>query len=389
MDIFDTARALHKKLQGKIETALKEPVLGKEELSLLYTPGVAAISRDIAENPELAYEYTIKQNTVAVVSDGSAVLGLGDIGPLGALPVMEGKALLFKQFAGVNAVPICLDVHTADELVAHVRALAPAFGGINLEDIKAPICFEVEERLQDIGIPVFHDDQHGTAIVVYAGILNALKAMDRTGKPQKVVINGAGSAGVAIAKMLALHASRDGDHIAISDVVACDTKGIIVSSRTDLNESKQRMLEFTNREQIEGTLVDALRGADIFIGVSAGNVLDADMVASMAPQPIIFALANPDPEILPDVAIAAGAGVVATGRSDFPNQVNNVLVFPGIFKAALHHRFPRITNDMKYQTAVAIARLVEHPTPEYILPSVFDAQVADVIDVALAPVQSL
>ncbi len=372
MDYGKLALEQHKKLRGKLALQLKDVPDTKDKLSTYYTPGVGAVSTYVADHPKEAREYTWLGNVVAVVSDGSAVLGLGDIGPLGALPVMEGKAMLFKHFAGVDAVPIVLDVHTADEIVAAVKAIAPSFGGINLEDIAAPICFEVEERLKsDLSIPVMHDDQHGTAIVVLAGLINALKIAGKELSACKVVIVGAGAAGVAIAKLLHRYGQPH--------LVAVDSKGIIEPTRTDLNTEKQLLLAFGDKDQAPGQLADALEGADIFIGVSRSGLLSAEMVKTMAKDPIIFAMANPVPEILPDEAKQAGALIVATGRSDFPNQVNNVLAFPGIFRGALDHHVQKITDEHKLAAAEAIARLVEHPTAENIIPSALDERVATVV----------
>lgn len=355
----------HKKLGGKITVSLKDTLDSQDKLSTYYTPGVAAVSTYVAEHPSEARDYTWLNNSVAVISDGSAVLGLGDIGPYGALPVMEGKSMLFRHFAGIDAVPIILDVHSADEIVEAVRAIAPSFGGINLEDIAAPICFEVEERLKEkLNIPVFHDDQHGTAIVVLAGLINAMKVTGRTLKDCRIVCVGAGAAGTAIMKLLHQYAQPE--------ILAVDSKGIISKDRTDLNEEKKRLLDFTNPDNVSGTLEHGLMGADIFIGVSAAGLLTQDMVKSMADKPIVFAMANPTPEIMPDDAKAAGVAVMATGRSDFPNQVNNALAFPGIFRGALDNRINKITDQHKTAAAEVIAGLVESPTAEAIIPSVLD-----------------
>jgi malate dehydrogenase (oxaloacetate-decarboxylating) len=356
----------HKELRGKIEISLKDQLDEREKLSIYYTPGVAAVSLRLAEHPEEVAEYTWTGNTVAVVSDGSAVLGLGNIGPEAALPVMEGKSMLFKHFANINAVPIVLNVHTADEIVAAVAAIAPSFGGINLEDIAAPICFEVEERLQSLlNIPVFHDDQHGTAIVTLAGLINASRLTNRVLSDSKVVLIGAGAAGVAIAKLLIAHAPG-------ILIIAVDSIGIIASNRADLNESKRALLAITNPDQQTGSLGDAMNGADICIGVSQPKLVTAAMVKSMSKDPIIFAMANPEPEIFPDEAKAAGAAIIATGRSDFPNQVNNALAFPGIFKGALDHRVKQITQQHKINAAQAIADLVQQPSHEEIIPHLSD-----------------
>lgn len=366
-DFSKKALDKHKELKGKIGIALKDRLDSQDKLSTYYTPGVAAVSSYVAENPTETRDYTWLNNSVAVVSDGSAVLGLGNIGPQGALPVMEGKSMLFKHFANIDAVPIVLDVHSADEIVAAVKAIAPSFGGINLEDIAAPICFEVEERLKsELTIPVFHDDQHGTAIVVLAGLINALKVRDNTSIQEcRIVIVGSGAAGTAIAKLLSNYGA--------TDILMVDSKGIIGPKRTDLNEEKKKLLEF-NPNGIDGTLQDALHGAHIFIGVSKGGLLNADMIKTMADKPIIFAMANPTPEIMPDEAKAAGALVVATGRSDFPNQVNNALAFPGIFRGALDNNVTKITDQHKLAVAEVIAGLVENPTPEEIIPGVLDKQ---------------
>lgn len=365
MDYKEEALRKHKELRGKLAIKLKDSLDSPDKLSTYYTPGVGAVSSHLAEHPEEAREVTWTNNSVAVVSDGSAVLGLGDIGPKAALPVMEGKAMLFKHFADIDAVPIVLDAHTADEIVATVKALAPGFGGINLEDIAAPLCFEVEERLKaELDIPVFHDDQHGTAIVVLAGLINAMKVTGRKLEDCWIVCVGAGAAGTAIMKLLSLYAKPN--------ILAVDSKGIVSSDRADLNTEKQKLLEFTNPSNISGSLHDALQGADIFIGVSKAGLLTQDMVRSMSPDPIIFAMANPVPEILPDEAKAAGAAVIATGRSDFPNQVNNSLAFPGIFRGALDHQVEQITDEHKIKAAEAIARLVTDPTADEIIPSSLD-----------------
>ncbi len=365
MNYDELAVELHKKYKGKISTVLRDQgELTREKLSAYYTPGVAEISRIVAEDPSKLGEYTWVNNLVAVISDGSAVLGLGNIGPEGAMPVMEGKALLFKHFAGIDSVPIVLNAHTADDIVATVKAIAPSFGAINLEDIAAPTCFEVEERLKkELNIPVMHDDQHGTATVVLAGLINAMKVVGRNLEDAKIVIVGAGAAGVAIAKLLRKYANPH--------IYAVDSKGVISHDRNDLNESKKLLLEFTNRANISGSIEDVLRGADVFIGVSKPGLLTPDMIKTMAKDPIIFALANPTPEIMPDEAKAAGAAVVATGRSDFPNQVNNALAFPGIFRGALDNHVGTITDEHKIAAAEAIADMVANPAAEEIIPSVF------------------
>lgn len=374
MTTNEKALALHEKWRGKLETVSKTPVKTREDLSLAYTPGVAEPCKVIAQDKEAAYTYTWKSNTVAVVSDGSAVLGLGNIGSHAAMPVMEGKAVLFKEFGGVNAVPICLDTQDTEEIIKAVTYLAPGFGGINLEDISAPRCFEIEERLKEIlDIPVFHDDQHGTAIVVLAGIINGLKVVGKKKEDCKVVVNGAGSAGVAITKLLLTYG--------FPNVIMCDKVGIIGKTTEGLNWMQQKMTEVTNPNGESGTLADALKGADIFVGVSAPNIVTPDMVSSMNRDSILFAMANPVPEIMPDVAKAAGARVVGTGRSDFPNQVNNVVAFPGIFKGALEGRAVQITEEMKLAAAQAIAALVpdDQLHEDNIMPEAFDPQVAEVV----------
>lgn len=378
MSIDEKAVFLHKQWNGKIETCAKAPVKTREDLAIAYTPGVAAPCRIIAEDKDTAYTYTLKANTVAVVSDGSAVLGLGNIGPEAAMPVMEGKCVLFKEFGNVNAFPICLSTQDTDEIVAAVKAIAPTFGGINLEDISAPRCFEIEERLKkELDIPVFHDDQHGTAIVVLAGIINSLKITGKKKEDCHVVVNGAGSAGVAITKLLLTYGFQH--------IVMCDRNGMISKNYPDLNWMQQQMTEVTNLENRQGSLADALVGADIFIGVSAPGVVTAEMVESMNKDSIIFAMANPTPEIMPDIAKAAGARIVGTGRSDFPNQVNNVVAFPGIFKGALEGRAPQITEDMKLAAAQALADLVsdDQLNEDFILPEAFDPRVAQVVSQAV------
>ena len=374
----EKALQMHEQWNGKLETAAKAHVNSREDLAIAYTPGVAEPCKVIAKDPEAAYKYTIKSNTVAVVSDGSAVLGLGNIGALAAMPVMEGKAVLFKEFGGVNAVPICLDTQDTEEIIKTVVNIAPAFGGINLEDISAPRCFEIEERLKELlDIPVFHDDQHGTAIVVLAGIINALKVTGKKKEDCRVVVNGAGSAGVAITKLLLTYGF---EHITM-----CDINGIISSASPNLNWMQKKMTEVTNLENKTGSLTDAMRGADIFVGVSAPGIVTKEMVASMNSDAILFAMANPVPEIMPDLAKEAGARVVGTGRSDFPNQVNNVVAFPGIFKGALEGRATQITEEMKLATANAIASLVsdEELNENNILPEAFDSRVADVVSKAV------
>jgi malate dehydrogenase (oxaloacetate-decarboxylating) len=370
MDIYDEALNLHKKLKGKISTSLRGEV-NAETLRLFYSPGVSAASKYAQDNDEKLKEVSWTNNLVAVISDGSAVLGLGDIGPQGAMPVMEGKSLLFKHFAGIDSVPIVLDVHTADEIVAAVKAIAPSFGGINLEDIAAPKCFEIEERLKnDLNIPVMHDDQHGTAIVVLAALINACKVTGRTIKDSKVVLVGAGAAGVAVAKLLYKYANPD--------ILVVDSKGIIEESRKDLNQEKVMLMSFS-KNQKPGSLEDALKDADVFIGLSKGGLLNQDMIKSMAKDPIIFGLANPEPEIMPNLAKEAGAAVVATGRSDFPNQINNVLGFPGIFRGALDNGVTKITDEHKLAAANALAELVKNPTKEEIIPNPFAEGVVDAV----------
>lgn len=374
MTTNEKALLMHEKWNGKLETVSKTPVKTREDLAIAYTPGVAEPCKVIAKDKEAAYKYTMKANTVAVVSDGSAVLGLGNIGPYAAMPVMEGKAVLFKEFGNVNAVPICLDTQDTEEIIKAVTYQAPGFGGINLEDISAPRCFEIEERLKEIlDIPVFHDDQHGTAIVVLAGVINALKVVGKKKEDCRVVVNGAGSAGVAITKLLLTYG--------FPNIIMCDKVGIVSKDTEGLNWMQKKMTEVTNLNNETGSLADALKGADIFIGVSAPNIVTPEMVASMNRDSILFAMANPVPEIMPDVAKAAGARVVGTGRSDFPNQVNNVVAFPGIFKGALEGRATQITEEMKLAAAEAIAGLVpaDKLSDDNIMPEAFDPQVAEVV----------
>lgn len=360
-DYAKKALEIHKQLRGKIELSLKKPIVNREDLGTFYTPGVGAVSSYVANHPEETRDYTWTNNCVAVVSDGSAVLGLGNIGPEGALPVMEGKAMLFKHFAGIDAVPIVLNVHSVDEIVAAVRAIAPSFGGINLEDIAAPQCFEIENRLKDaLDIPVIHDDQHGTAIVVLAGLINAMRVTGRKLRDAKIVVAGAGAAGTAIVKLLHEYAEPR--------IFVVDSKGIISKNRNDLNMDKRKILKYSNLSGIDGSLEEALEGADAFIGVSRGGLLTKSMVESMNKNAVIFALANPNPEIMPDIARAAGAAVVATGRSDFPNQINNALVYPGLFRGALDHNVSKITDAHKIAAAEALASLVETPSAEEIIP---------------------
>ena len=378
MDVYEKSLQLHEQWAGKLSTEPKCPVKSREDLSLAYTPGVAEPCRRITDNPADVYKYTQKSNTVAVISDGSAVLGLGNIGVVVAMPVMEGKAVLFKSFGDVNAVPICLDTQDTDEIVETVIRIAPAFGGINLEDISAPRCFEIEQRLNDaLDIPVFHDDQHGTAIVVLSGIINGLRITGKKKENCKVVVNGAGSAGIAITKLLLTYG--------FTNVIMCDRNGIIHKDYEGLNWMQQEMLKVTNLENQTGTLADALKGADIFVGVSAPGIVSADMVRSMNSDSILFAMANPTPEIMPDIAKAAGARIVGTGRSDFPNQVNNVVAFPGIFKGALEGRASIITEEMKLAAAEAIAGLVsdDELNDDFIMPEAFDPRVAEVVSEAV------
>ena len=374
MDISQAALTLHESLKGKLNIKSKIPIKTSSDMGLMYTPGVAAPCLEIAKDKEDAYKYTWKQNTIAVVSDGSAVLGLGNIGPDAAMPVMEGKAALFSEFGGINAVPICLDTQDTDELVATIARLAPSFGGINLEDISAPRCFEVEERLKKLlDIPVFHDDQHGTAIVVLAGITNALKVVGKKKEECRVVINGAGSAGSAIARLL----YQSGFH----DMLVCDKVGILAPGMEGITGAQNELAEMTNQKGVTGTLAEALKGADIFVGVSAPGIVSEEMVASMNSGAILFAMANPTPEIMPDLAKKAGAAVVGTGRSDFPNQVNNVLAFPGIFKGALEGRAKQITEEMKLAAAYAIAELVpdDKLNADFIMPYAFDPKVSEAV----------
>ena len=378
MTTNEQALLLHEQWKGKLETVSKTKINTREDLALAYTPGVAEPCKKIAENKEDVYKYTIKSNTIAVVSDGSAVLGLGNIGAHAALPVMEGKAVLFKEFGGVNSFPMCMDTQDTDEIVKAVIQLAPAFGGINLEDISAPRCFEIEERLKaSLDIPVFHDDQHGTAIVVLAAIINSLRITGKKKEECRIVINGSGAAGIAITKLLLRYGFRH--------LMLCDSQGIVSSKSPRLNDIKKEMLKITNLEDKTGTLADALVSADIFIGVSAPNVVTSEMVKTMNTDPILFAMANPVPEILPDVAKAAGARIVGTGRSDFPNQINNVVAFPGIFKGALEGRAKQITEEMKLAAAEALASLVtdEQLNEDFIMPEAFDPRVAEAVSEAV------
>ncbi len=370
MDVYQASLELHKKHGGKLETISKVPLNNKEDLSLAYTPGVAEVCREIARDKSLAFSHTLKGNTIAVISDGSAILGLGNLGPEAALPVMEGKCALFKAFAKVDAFPICLDTQDTEEVIKTIKYLAPVFGGINLEDISAPRCFEIENRLKkELNIPVMHDDQHGTATVVLAALINALKLrQSEDEKMVKIIVNGAGAAGLAIVDLLLKYGFKD--------IIICDSKGAIYNGREDLNEEKQRFASLTNLEERKGLLGEVIKGRDIFIGVSAPGVLNAEMIKSMNKEAIIFALANPIPEIMPDEAKAAGAFIVATGRSDFPNQLNNVLVFPGIFRGALDNKVKQITDEMLIQAAINIASLVTDLNPEIILPNPFNKDVS-------------
>lgn len=372
MDFAQKALELYQKQHGNLEITLKDKLDSVEKISTYYTPGVGAVSGYVAEHPGEARDYTWLNNSVAVVSDGSAVLGLGNIGPVGALPVMEGKAMLFKHFANIDAVPIVLDAHTADEIVAAVKAIAPSFGGINLEDIAAPTCFEVEDRLKaELDMPIMHDDQHGTAVVVLAGLINACKVTHRKLEDSKIVIMGSGAAGTAVLKLLHLYANPK--------IIAVDSQGIVNKDRDDLNAEKKKLLEFIDADAKSGTIEDAMKDADIFIGVSKANLVTVDMVKSMAKKPILFAMANPIPEIMPDVAKEAGAAVVATGRSDFPNQVNNSLAFPGIFRGALDNGVMKITDQHKIAAAEAIAGLVDKPTADKIIPGVMEKRLVPAI----------
>ncbi|MFT5087596.1 MAG: malate dehydrogenase (oxaloacetate-decarboxylating) [Candidatus Latescibacterota bacterium] len=378
-DFYERSIIVHEQLRGKIGIFNKMPIESQDDLAIAYTPGVAGPCEKIAADPSLARELTIKRNSVAVVSDGSAVLGLGNIGPLAALPVMEGKALLFKEFANIDAWPICLDTQDADEIVETVRRIAPTFGGINLEDISAPRCFEIEQRLQDLDIPVFHDDQHGTAIVLLAALINSCRVLGRDPADLRVVVSGAGAAGTAIAQLLRCVNFDPTLCVPVRDIVVCDSRGAIHKDREGLSPEKEMLLSFTNREQHTGTVHEALEGADVFIGVSKGGLLNGDDVRRMAADPIILAMANPEPEIMPDLAREAGAAIVGTGRSDFNNQVNNVLAFPGIFRGALDAGASNIDGAMKLAAAHALADAVAEPTREMILPPPMDRSVAPLV----------
>ncbi|MDO8603818.1 MAG: NADP-dependent malic enzyme [bacterium] len=371
-DTYQQSLALHKKHRGKIEVTNKVPLTTRAELSLAYTPGVAEISREIGRNASLAYEYTIKGNTVAVVSDGSAILGLGNLGAHAAIPVMEGKAAIFREFAGIDAFPICVNTQDVEEIIALVKNIAPVFGAVNLEDISAPRCFEIEARLRaELPIPVMHDDQHGTAVVVLAGLINALKLRGSNKEEVRVVFSGAGAAGTAITKILLAYGFKH--------IIVCDSVGAVFEGRPGLNDEKQALAKITNIERKSGALAEVLQGADIFIGVSKGGLLTSEMVHTMADKPIIFALANPIPEIMPDIAIVAGAFVVATGRSDFPNQINNSLAYPGIFRGALDNRISQFTEEMFIRAAESLAGYVKSPMPDQVLPSMFDKGVVEAV----------
>ncbi len=386
MDIYQESVELHRKLGGKLEMKSKVEIKDKHDLSLAYTPGVAQVCREVAADPARAYELTLKKNTVAIVSDGSAVLGLGNIGAMAAIPVMEGKAILLKEYADVDAFPICLDTQDPAEIIRTVKHISPVFAAINLEDISAPRCFEIEESLQDIGIPVFHDDQHGTSIVVLAALINAAKLAGKKMEDLRIVINGAGAAGATIAKLLLCMGHDVNVCTPVKDIIVCDTKGAIYDGRPDLanNVSKQELAKVTNRQRLQGSLADALSGADVFIGVSAPGVLTKEMVSRMAEKAIVFAMANPTPEIMPDEAKAGGAFIVGTGRSDFPNQVNNVLAFPGIFRGALNAKAKRITNRMKIEAAYALSEAAGEINVDKILPSPLDKEVASKVAARVA-----
>jgi len=378
MDIYEESTQLHKKLGGKLEITSKYKIKDQHDLSMVYTPGVAQVCRDIAEDESKAYELTIKRNTVAIVSDGSAVLGLGNIGAKGAIPVMEGKAMLFKEYADIDAFPICVNTQNAFEIINLVKNISPVFAGVNLEDISAPRCFEIEQSLQDIGIPVFHDDQHGTAIVLLAAVINSCKLTGKDLRDLKIVISGAGAAGTAIAEILLCMGHDPKICESVKEILVCDSRGIISETRADIaeNQTKLKLAKITNRSASMGSLADAMQEADVFIGVSKGNLVQPEMVKSMNEKSIILAMANPIPEIMPDAAKAAGAFIVGTGRSDFPNQVNNLLAFPGIFRGAIDARAKRINNKMKIEAAYALASCVENPTVDEILPSPLDKSVA-------------
>ena len=371
-DIYKMSLKKHKKYGGKIEIALKFSIANKNDLSLAYSPGVAEVSREISKRPQSAKDYTLKGNSVAIVSDGSAILGLGNLGALAAIPVMEGKAALFKKFADIDAFPICLDTQNEDEIIAIVKAIAPVFGAINLEDISAPRCFNIEKKLRaELNIPIMHDDQHGTAVVVLAGLINSLKLRKSKKENVKIVLNGAGSAGIAIAELLLMYGFKN--------IILNDSRGVIYQGRQDLNSDKKRLASLTNKKNIKGTLVNSLMGADIFIGVSKGGVLSEEMIKTMNAKPIIFALANPEPEIMPEKAKKAGAFIIATGRSDYPNQVNNALAFPGIFRGALNNHIKQFNDAMFIKAALALASSIKNPTTEKIIPTPFDKGVVEKI----------
>lgn len=378
-EVYKRSVELHEQMQGKIEMTNKIAVDNTDTLSLVYSPGVAQPCLEIEKDPERAYDMTMKGNTIAVVTNGTAVLGLGDIGPLASLPVMEGKAMLFKKFAGINAVPICIDSTNTRHIIETITRIAPAFGGINLEDIKAPESFEIEEKLQDLGIPVFHDDQHGTAIVTLAALVNAGKVTGKRLEDMKVVINGAGAAGIAIAKLLRCFDIDSDLCRSVKQLIVCDSKGAIHRFRHDLNKAKTELLKYSNFDDVKGDIHDVIKGADVFIGVSKGDILTQEDIKNMSENPVIFAMANPTPEILPEECFLAGASIVGTGRSDYPNQINNVLAFPGIFKGALMARAEVISTEMKLAAAYAIAQSVENPTKEMVIPSALDTSLADVV----------
>lgn len=383
-DFFQESVELHRKYKGKLEIVSKTEIKSLEDLAIVYSPGVAQPCIEIRNDIDQARELTIKANTVAIVSDGSAVLGLGNIGAEAAIPVMEGKAILFKNFAGIDAFPICLKSQETEEIIKTIINISPVFGGINLEDIAAPKCFEIEDRLQDLGIPVFHDDQHGTAIVLLAALINACKVTKKKMTDLKIVMNGSGAAGIAIVKLLKCIGYDENICESVSEVIMCDSVGIISKTRKDLNDSKKELLEFTNPNNLSGKLQDALKGADVFIGVSSGSILKAEDIRTMAKNPMIFAMANPIPEIMPEEAFKGGAAIVGTGRSDLPNQVNNVLAFPGIFKGALAAKATRITKEMKLAAALALANSIEKPTKDYLLPNPLDLRVPKLVAEAVA-----
>ena len=383
MSLKEEALKLHRAKKGKVAIVSKVRIDTKEQLSLVYTPGVAEVCKEIYADKSSVYEYTMKANSVAVVTDGSAVLGLGNIGAEAALPVMEGKCILFKRFADIDAFPICLKTQDSKEIVSIVKNIAPAFGGINLEDISAPRCFEIEQALIDIGIPVMHDDQHGTAVIVFAALLNAAKAVGKKIEDLNVVVNGAGAAGTAVVKLLLCFQISKNICTAVNDVVVCDSKGIIYEGRPDLDDYKKKLAKITNKQKKKGLLKDAIKGADVFIGVSKGNILSKDMVKLMNTDSIVFAMANPVPEIMPEDALAAGAAIVGTGRSDFPNQINNSLAFPGVFRGALDAKAKVINNEMKIAAAHALAACIQKPTRDKIIPSMFDEGIVEKISEAV------